>query len=82
MLAHKLTVSNIFPRCASIQGGTQLTLNMPNFDDKKIQFLNHLTVGFQSKSFRKEELTKTEKVKKDRNKIIILKELILYQKFN
>ena len=57
-------MSNIFPRCASIQGGTQLTLNMPNYDDKKVQFLNHLTVGFQSKSFRKEELTKTEKVKK------------------
>ena len=52
--ASKIQVSSIFPRCASIQGGTTLTLTVPNLDDKTATTLNHLTVGFQAKQFKKE----------------------------
>ena len=52
-LASKIQVSTIFPRCASIQGGTQLTLTVPNLDDKTAKTLYHLTVGFQARSVKK-----------------------------
>jgi len=61
--ASKIQVSSIFPRCASIQGGTALTLTVPNLDDKTATTLNHLTVGFQAKQFRKEDLQLANNVK-------------------
>lgn len=48
-------MSGIFPRCASIQGGTPLTLTVPNLDDKTATTLNHLTVGFQARRMKKED---------------------------
>ena len=54
--ASKIQVSSIFPRCASIQGGTALTLTVPNLDDKTATTLSHLTVGFQAKQFKMGDL--------------------------
>ena len=54
LLAYKVSITSIFPRCASIQGGTLLSLTVPNLDDKTAASLNHLTVGFQSKISKKE----------------------------
>ena len=42
-------VNTIFPRCASIGGGTELTLNISNITRDTSEFLENITVGFQAK---------------------------------
>ena len=46
-------VSSIFPKCASVNGGTLLTLNVTNLEESTVETLSHLTVGFQAKGFKK-----------------------------
>ena len=38
-------MTSLEPRCASIEGGTELTLNI-NIDEKTAKYLKHLTIGF------------------------------------
>jgi hypothetical protein len=45
----KLNISTLFPKCASVEGGTSLVLNI-NIDDKTASYMKHLNIGFQPKS--------------------------------
>lgn len=38
-------MTSIEPKCASVEGGTELTLNI-NIDELTASYLKHLTVGF------------------------------------
>lgn len=42
-------MTSIEPKCASVQGGTDLLLYI-NIDDLTASYLKHLTVGFQLRS--------------------------------
>ncbi|KAL4436169.1 hypothetical protein ABPG74_018153 [Tetrahymena malaccensis] len=45
----KIQMTSIEPKCASVEGGTELTLHI-QIDDLTASYLKHLTVGFQSRS--------------------------------
>lgn len=57
----KIGVQSIYPKCASINGGTTLILNV-NIDDLTSKYLKHLNVGFQPRSKKKDEMLATKVV--------------------
>lgn len=50
-------MTQINPKQASIEGGTELQLSI-NLDDLTFSFLKHLTVGFQKKQRSIQQLNK------------------------
>jgi len=53
-------MTSIEPKCASVEGGTELILNI-NIDDLTASYLKHLTVGFQARSKREPKKNVVEK---------------------
>jgi hypothetical protein len=50
----KLQVSSVFPKCASVEGGTTLLLCI-NIDDKTASYMKHLTIGFQPRTKKEKD---------------------------
>lgn len=53
----KLCVSTLYPKCASVEGGTTLILSI-NIDDKTAAYMKHLSIGFQPRSKREKEVVR------------------------
>ncbi|CAK72743.1 unnamed protein product (macronuclear) [Paramecium tetraurelia] len=50
----KIVISSLYPKCASIQGGTTLIINI-NIDDLTASYMKHLNIGFQPRNKKKED---------------------------
>lgn len=53
----KLAIQSLYPKCASVEGGTTLMLNI-NIDDKTSSYMKHLNVGFQPRMKKEKEKEK------------------------
>ena len=58
----KLQVTSVFPKCASVEGGTTLVLSI-SINDKTSSYMKHLTIGFQPRTKKeKDALTKKKEM--------------------
>lgn len=45
----KINMETVYPKCASVEGGTTLTVNI-NIDEKTSAVMKHLNIGFQPRT--------------------------------